>query len=181
MDGVCSRNSTLKLIGTKVKQKRYVHSRAGTFLLKIIPFTCALLFSYSGIRAQDKLPQDSLTTALCNNEEQIVSRRISEWRIGYYMGETELNMKTMAGFLSLNSASKPLYSQYRLKKTAGWVLVVGGIAMIIADGQLTKPAFPVWSIGGVAVSVTGLVVGFKSNGTFRKTIHAYNRDICNIK
>jgi len=127
------------------------------------------------------LPQDSLTTALCTNQEQIVSRRTNEWRIGYYMGETELNMKTITGFLTLNGASKPLFNQYRLRKTAGWVLFFGGIGLIIADGYIKGPPAPVLPLGGIAVSITGIVVGYKSNDSFRFAIRAYNRDICGIK
>lgn len=133
------------------------------------------------IFAGEPFPQDSLTTEICNNEEQIVSRRTNEWRIGYYMGETELNMKTISGFLMLNAASKPQYNQYRFRKTAGWILFFGGIGLIIADGQISGPPEPLLPLGGLAMSITGAVVGYRSNGAFRLAIRAYNRDICNIK
>jgi hypothetical protein len=131
--------------------------------------------------AQMPLPQDSLTMALCKNDEQIVSRRTNEWRIDYYMGETQLNMKTMCGFLDLNGASKPIYASYRFQKNAGWVLFLGGIGMIIADGRISRPKSPVITLCGVAVSVSGIVTGYKSNEKFRRAIRAYNRDICNLK
>jgi hypothetical protein len=131
--------------------------------------------------AQMPLPQDSLTTALCKNDEQIVSRRTTEWRIDYYMGETQLNMKTMCGFLSLNSASKPIYNSYRIQKTLGWIFFLGGVGLVIADGKISQPEAPVITLCGIVMSVSGIVTSYKSNEKFRLAIRAYNRDICNIR
>ncbi|MBN1578392.1 MAG: hypothetical protein JW913_17655 [Chitinispirillaceae bacterium] len=119
--------------------------------------------------------------ALCVNREQIVSKRTGDFRIDYYMGETQLNMKTMCGFISLNSASAPYYHQFRARRISGVVMIVAGIGLIIADGYIPEPAFPVITIGGVATSVGGIVIFFGANDKFRLAIHVYNKDICKIK
>lgn len=138
------------------------------------------LCTASELYGQNDYPQDSLTMSLCNNQEQIVSKRTNEWRIEYYMGETQLNMKTMSGFLSLNGASKPLYNNYGLQKIFGWVLFAGGIGAVVADGYVKEPDFPLLTLGGIGLSITGIVVGYNSNHTFQLAIRAYNRDICKI-
>lgn len=126
-------------------------------------------------------PEDSLTSSLCNNQEQIVSRRTGDFRIDYYMGETQLNMKTMTGFLSLNSASEPLYRQFRRHRIAGVGMMVGGIGLMIADGYITQPEFPVATLAGIGSLVGGVVMFFGANDKFRLAIHAYNKDICRIR
>ena len=145
----------------------------------LMAFLCMSVCSF--LFAQDPFPQDSLTCAVCDNQEQIVSRRINEWRISYYMGETELNMKTMTGFLSLNSASKPLYNQYLFSKIASRVLFIGGVGLIIVDSKFIDSDFPYATLGGIGLSVTGIVVSYKSNNTFRLAIRAYNRDVCHLR
>ena len=97
------------------------------------------------------------------------------------MNETELNMKTMSGFLSLNSASAPYYRKFRARRIAGIAMMAAGIGLAVADGYIPKPAFPVIAIGGIAVSAWGIGVFFGANQKFRLAIHAYNRDICNIR
>ena len=126
-------------------------------------------------------PEDSLTMALCVNQEQIVSKRSGDFRIAYFMGETELNMKTMRGFLSLNGASSPFFRQFRTHRFIGIGMMVAGIGLIVADGYITKPAFPIISIGGIATSIWGIGVFIGANEKFRLAIYAYNRDICKIK
>jgi hypothetical protein len=126
-------------------------------------------------------PEDSLTCALCQNNEQIVSKRNGEYRIEYYMGETQLNMKTMSGFLSLNSASNHQYRKFKAHRGGGIALVIAGIGCIVADGYITKPSFPFITFGGIAMSISGIVVYIGANEKFRSAIHAYNKDICKIK
>lgn len=126
-------------------------------------------------------PEDSITASLCNNDEQIVSRRNGDYRIEYYMGETQLNMKTMNGFLSLNSASKPFHTKFRTQRLSGTALIIAGIGLVIADGFISEPSFPVFTLGGVTAAVSGLAIYIKSNDKFRLAIHAYNKDICKIK
>ncbi|MBN1307428.1 MAG: hypothetical protein JXA18_05900 [Chitinispirillaceae bacterium] len=119
--------------------------------------------------------------ALCVNQEQIVSKRSGDFRIEYYMGETQLNMKTMSGFLSLNGASAPFYRRFRARRILGLGMVAAGIGLIVADGYIPKPDFPLIAIGGIATSVGGVVVFIGANDQFRLAIHAYNKDICKIK
>ncbi len=119
--------------------------------------------------------------ALCVNDEQIVSKRISEFRIAYFMGETELNMKTLTGFLSLNGASKPFYRNFRIRRLLGGAMFISGIGLVIADSYIGKPSFPVISLSGIAVSICGTAVFFRANKQFRLAINAYNKDICKIK
>lgn len=124
---------------------------------------------------------DTLTMAQCVNQEQIVAKRTGDFRIEYYMEETHLKMKTMSGFLSLNSASKPIFTQYRTQKISGWVLFFAGIGLIIADGKISRPSFPIITLGGITSSVTGIVVGYRSNRLFRLAIYTYNKNICSQK
>jgi hypothetical protein len=126
-------------------------------------------------------PQDSLTMALCVNEEQIVSRRTGDFRIDFYMGETQLNMKTMNGFLSLNSASLPYYRQSRVHRIGGFGVILAGIGLIVADGFIPKPDFPVITLGGIASAIWGLTIVVGANEKVRLAIYHYNRDICKIK
>jgi hypothetical protein len=126
-------------------------------------------------------PQDSLTMSLCNNPEQIVARRVGDFRIEYYMGETQLNMKTMSGFLSLNSASAPWFKKFRARRLTGIGVVLGGIGLIVADGFISKPEFPIITIGGIATAIWGLTIYIGANDTFRLSVYHYNRNICRIK
>ena len=65
-------------------------------LHEIVLLVCICCASVSG-QSSEQNPTDTLTRSLCDNQEQIVSQRIGEYRIQYFMGETELNMKTMKG------------------------------------------------------------------------------------
>lgn len=124
---------------------------------------------------------DSLTAVLCNNQEQIFSRRTGDFRIDYYMGDVQLNMKTMTGFLSLNSASEPIYRQFRRHRIAGIAMMIGGIGLVVADGYVAQPSFPLITLTGIATSIWGIGVFVGANDKFRLAIHAYNKDICRIK
>ena len=127
------------------------------------------------------LPQDSLTRALCRNQEQIVAQRNGEYRIEYYMGDTQLNMKTMSGFLSLNGASAPYYKKFKAQRIGGIALVIGGIGLMVAEGKISRPKAPVFLLGGVTASISGFVVFIRSNNKFRLAIYHYNKDICKIR
>lgn len=139
------------------------------------------LTAQNGVMQGQDLPQDSLTVRLCDHDEQIFTQRTSEWRIEYYMGETHLNMKTMSGFLSLNGASKPVYNRYLFEKYAGWALFFTGVGLLVADGRWIDGNGPWVAFGGIGVSVSGIVMGFRSNETFRKAIWTYNKNLCKIK
>ena len=141
----------------------------------------ALIFQVVAQGRVDSAPQDSLTMALCSSVEQIVSRRTGDFRIDYYMGETQLNMKTMNGFLSLNSASLPYYRQSRIHRIGGLGVIVAGIGLIVADGFIPKPDFPVITLGGIATAIWGLTIVVGANDKIRLAIYHYNRDICKIK
>ena len=151
-------------------------------MLFFILLQLLLFFSIAYCQPQPvSLPEDSLTAALCNHQEQIVARRTGTYRIDYYMGETHLNMKTMKGFLRLNGASNPYYRQFKMHRFGGFSLFFGGIGLMIADRYIDKPNFPVYTIGGLTAMISGIVVGFGGNGKFRLAIYAYNKDICKIK
>jgi hypothetical protein len=124
---------------------------------------------------------DSLTRALCRNQEQIVAQRSGEYRIEFYMGDTQLNMKTMRGFLSLNSASNPYYKKFRAQRVSGIACVIGGIGLMVADRYISQPKAPISTLVGIATSISGVVIFVRSNNKFRLAIYHYNRDICNLK
>ncbi|MCX7727608.1 MAG: hypothetical protein N2053_12260 [Chitinispirillaceae bacterium] len=149
-----------------------IYLRIGYFLVMLLN---QLLFS------QPYENEDTLTRELCNSNEQIVARRNGEYRIEYYMGETQLNMKTISGFLELNSASKPWYKKYKAQKLSGIGLFLIGVAAIVADGYIKKPSFPVISVGGIGTSAIGLIVYVKANDKFRRAIYEHNKDVCKIK
>jgi hypothetical protein len=151
----------------------------GAVFMKSAVLVC-LFICISLLRAQsnERNPTDTLTRSLCNNQEQIVSKRVGEYRIQYFMGETELNMKTMKGFLSLNEASKPIYNSYRFQQVASWVLAIGGIGLIVADPRISRPKFPVISIAGAVSIGSGIYIGLRSNNTFFRAIYAHNKNIC---
>ena len=111
----------------------------------------------------------------------MIPRRSGDFRIEYYMGETQLNMKTMSGFLSLNSASAPWFKKFRARRLTGIGVVLGGIGLIVADGFIKKPEFPIITIGGIATAIWGLTIYIGSNDTFRLSVYHYNRNICKIK
>lgn len=148
---------------------------------KLLYFLLILLSLKHITFSQSYENEDTLTRELCNSNEQIVARRSGEYRIEYYMGETQLNMKTMSGFLELNSASKPWYNKYKMQKLSGISLFIMGVAAIIADGYIKKPSFPVISLSGIGISTMGLIVYVKANDKFRRAIYEYNKDVCKIK
>ncbi len=133
------------------------------------------------LRAQPSNPEDSLTLALCDNPEQIVSRRAGDFRIEYYMGETQLNMKTMRGFLELNGASAPYYKKFKARRISGSLMMASVIGFIVLDNYVSRPSFPVITLAGIATSVWGFTVFLGANDKFRLAIHHYNRDICRLK
>jgi hypothetical protein len=150
-------------------------------ILFVAAFVLQPLFPVLAQSAGDQAEVDTLTISLCNNQEQIVARQSGEYRIAYYMGETELNMKTMGGFLSLNSASAPLFRKFKMQRWLGVVAMIGGVGLIVADAKISRPAFPVYTLAGIATSIGGVVVFFRANDKFRLAIHAYNKDICHIR
>lgn len=131
-------------------------------------------------QSSEQNPTDTLTRSLCNNQEEIVSKRVGEYRIQYFMGETQLNMKTMKGFLSLNEASKPIYDSYRFQQAANWVLAIGGIGLIAADLWVIKSEFPFFAVGVLSIG-SGIYIGIRSNKTFFRAIYAYNKNICEMQ
>lgn len=139
------------------------------------------LTAQTGVMQGQEQLQDSLTVRLCGHDEQIFTQRTSEWRIEYFMGETQLNMKTMSGFLSLNGASKPVYNRYLLEKYTGLALLFAGVGLLVADGRWIDSRGPYLAFGGIGISVSGIVVWYRSNETFRKAIWTYNKNLCKIK
>ena len=138
--------------------------------------------SFVSAQDSDQNPTDTLTRALCDNQEQIVSRRVGEYRIQYFMGETELNMKTMKGFLSLNDASKPIYDRYRLMKAVSWMLGIAGIGLIGAvEPRVDTPKFPVYSVIGAGAVIGAFTIGIKNNRLMFESIYAHNKNICGMK
>ena len=148
----------------------------------LVTLLCAVFIQRAPaqVRSPDQ-PQDSLTLALCSNPEQIVSRRSGDFKIEYYMGETQLNMKTMNGFLSLNSASAPYFRQFRIRRVGGIGILLAGIGLVVADGFIDVPQFPVYTLGGIATAIWGLTIFIGANDKFRLSVYHYNRDICKIK
>lgn len=141
-----------------------------------------LLLTVVSAQKKEQNPTDTLTRALCDNPEQIVSRRAGEYRIQYFMGETELNMKTMKGFLSLNDASKPIYNRYRYIKAASWILGIAGIGLIgVVEPKIDTPEFPLYSILGAGAIVGAVTIGIKNNRLMFESIYAHNKNICGIK
>ena len=151
-----------------------------SFLAVLAAVLCMVQETEAQIRTPDQ-PQDSLTLALCANQEQIVSRRTGDFKIDYYMGETQLNMKTMSGFLSLNNASLPYYRKFRVHRVGGIGIIAAGIGLIVADSFIPKPDFPMYTFAGIATAIGGFTVIVGANDKFRLAIYHYNKDICKIK
>lgn len=146
-----------------------------------VTFFILLLLSFSTAQiVPTAASEDTLTAALCRNPEQIVSK-LNEWRIEYYMGETQLNMKTMKDFLDLNGASSPYFHRFNRMRIGGIALFFGGIVLAIADSYITQPEFPLATVTGLSAALTGSVLFFRSNNAFRMAIYTYNKNICQIK
>jgi hypothetical protein len=97
------------------------------------------------------------------------------------MGEYELNVKTVKGYLHNNAASKPFLNKYSALRVSSAVMAGVGFGLIGTNIALHKPMFAPVGIAGWTMVIGAGVVFFKSNGKFRIAIHEYNKNLCKIK
>lgn len=124
---------------------------------------------------------DSLTAPVCMNPEQIIAKMDGN-KIEYVMGEYQLNMGTIKGYLYNDFSSRTYLNKYKALRTTSYLMFAGGLGLVItgfSNGGSKAGTF--LTIGGFSVAGTGLVFYFKSNLKFREAIHQYNKSICSNK
>ena len=121
--------------------------------------------------------EDSLTAAVCNHPEQIVSRTTT-FRIQYVMNEQELPIRTVKGFLYNNGASQPYLKKFTMLRTLGYTMAGLGAGVVVTNIALDQPMFSWIGLSGYTMIIGGLTFSFNSNGKFRMAIYEYNKNIC---
>ncbi|NLL14904.1 MAG: hypothetical protein GX267_15990 [Fibrobacter sp.] len=121
--------------------------------------------------------QDSLTAPVCAHPDQIVAK-LEGNKIEYVMGQYQLNISTIKGYLYNDGFSKPYLKKYNALRGSSYAMLVGGVGLVIAGFSTGKTLF---SLGGLVTTGSGVVIYFKSNNSFRKAIHEYNKSVCSNK
>lgn len=121
--------------------------------------------------------QDSLTAPVCAHPDQITAKMDGN-KIEYVMGEYQLNISTIKGYLYNDGFSKPYLKKYNALRGSSYAMLAGGLGLVIAGFSTGKTLL---SLGGLATAGGGLVIYFKSNNSFRKAIHEYNKSVCSNK
>jgi hypothetical protein len=121
--------------------------------------------------------QDSLTAPVCSHPDQILAKTEGN-KIEYVMGEYHLNISTIKGYLYNDGFSKPYLKKYNTLRGTSYAMLAGGVGLVIVGFSTGKSLF---SLGGLATAGGGLVIYFKSNKSFRKAIHEYNKSVCSNK
>lgn len=120
---------------------------------------------------------DSLTAPVCRNPDQITAK-IDGNKIEYVMGEYQLNISTIKGYLYNDGASKPYLKKYNSFRGTSYLMLAGGLGGVVAGFATGKSLI---TIGGCALAGGGVIFYFKSNDKFRKAIHEYNKSVCTNK
>lgn len=121
--------------------------------------------------------QDSLTAPVCSHPDQIIAK-LEGNKIEYVMGEYQLNISTIKGYLYNDGFSKPYLKKYNTLRGSSYVMLAGGVGLVIAGFSTGKTLF---SLGGLVATGSGVVTYFKSNNSFRRAIHEYNKSVCGNK
>lgn len=122
--------------------------------------------------------EDTLTSAICKDNEQIVSQ-IDGIRVQYTIHGYTINGKTAGGYLRNNPSSNPFFKRYRACKTSAYIFTGLGLGAIVTNMVISKGA-PL-TLAGCSLAGFGLFLNFRGNHLFRVAIHEYNKDICGIK
>lgn len=122
--------------------------------------------------------EDTLTQALCKNEEQIVSE-MDGIRVQYKIHGYTINGKTAGGYLQNNPGSIPCFKRYKACKTSAYICAALGLGGLITNAVINEGT-PL-TVASCCVAGFGLYINFKGNRLFRVAIYDYNKNICGIK